>query len=126
MKIFILNAESFNKVLKQSVAWFSRKKKTIDFDWCKFETNQNGSNKKLEFSEIEILPLYAALPNDDQTKVLQPAHPNSRKVILATNIAESSLTIPNIVYVVDSGLCKRRRFDPKTGRTIRQLYKRFS
>ncbi|CDK28348.1 unnamed protein product [Kuraishia capsulata CBS 1993] len=52
------------------------------------------------------LPLYAALPTTQQTKIFNPVKSHERKVILATNIAETSITVPGIKYVVDSGLRK--------------------
>lgn len=51
-----------------------------------------------------ILPVYSALPSEMQTKIFDPAPPGSRKVIIATNIAETSLTIDGIYYVVDPGV----------------------
>ena len=45
----------------------------------------------------------------------QPTPPNVRKVVLATNVAETSLTIDNICYVIDSGMCKQNSFNPRTG-----------
>lgn len=65
-------------------------------------------------SDIQILPIYAALPSHMQSKVFDPAPENTRKIILSTNIAETSITIPNIRYVIDSGVVKERFFDPKT------------
>ena len=56
------------------------------------------------------LPLYAALPPAKQMAALRPAPPGVRKVILATNIAETSVTIDGVVYVVDAGLAKTRAF----------------
>ena len=61
----------------------------------------------------EVLPLFGALPQTEQQRVLQPS--DRRRVILATNIAETSLTIPGVTCVVDSGLRKRSRFDPAVG-----------
>lgn len=59
-----------------------------------------------------VLPLYAALNPRHQMRVFEPAKPTgARKVILATNIAETSLTIPGVTYVVDSGLHKVRTYD---------------
>jgi len=47
--------------------------------------------------------------------IFRPAPPRTRKIILATNIAETSLTIPNIRYVIDSGRAKIRTYDPRSG-----------
>jgi len=58
-------------------------------------------------------PLYAALPADQQLLAFAPAQPGSRKVILATNIAESSVTISGIRYVIDCGLVKCRIYNPR-------------
>ncbi|PVU85597.1 hypothetical protein BB559_006920 [Furculomyces boomerangus] len=60
-------------------------------------------------------PIYAALPQHQQNKVFEKTPQNSRKVVLATNIAETSITIPGIRYVVDTGVHKVRGFDPRIG-----------
>ena len=68
-----------------------------------------------KMSELIVLPIYASLPSEMQIKIFQPTPIGSRKLILATNIAETSLTIDNIVYVIDPGFCKQNSFNPKTG-----------
>ncbi|KFY72254.1 hypothetical protein V499_07595 [Pseudogymnoascus sp. VKM F-103] len=60
------------------------------------------------------LPLYAGLSTDQQMYVFEPAPENTRKVIFSTNIAEASVTIDGIIYVVDSGFVKLRAFNPTT------------
>lgn len=64
---------------------------------------------------MRVCPLYAQLAQNRQMDVFVPSSPNTRKVILSTNIAETSLTISGIKYVIDSGVVKRRVFDSKTG-----------
>lgn len=64
---------------------------------------------------ILVLPLYAGLTTEQQMYVFDEAPQDTRKVIVATNIAEASVTIDGIVYVVDCGFVKLRTFDPKTG-----------
>lgn len=65
--------------------------------------------------ELIILPIYSNLPSDMQAKIFEPAPPNGRKVILATNIAETSLTIDGIIYVIDPGFCKQNSYNARTG-----------
>ncbi len=65
-----------------------------------------------------LLPLYARLPAADQQRVFQRS--SGRRVVLATNVAETSLTIPGIVYVVDSGLARINRYDVRSG--VSQLF----
>ncbi|KAI1251083.1 hypothetical protein MGN70_008144 [Eutypa lata] len=65
--------------------------------------------------ELIICPIYANLPSDLQSKIFEPTPPNARKVVLATNIAETSLTIDGIVYVIDPGYVKENVFNPTTG-----------
>lgn len=65
--------------------------------------------------QILPLPLYAGLSSEQQLYVFEPAPENTRKVILSTNIAEASVTIDGIVYVVDSGFVKLRGFNPHSG-----------
>ena len=50
-----------------------------------------------------------------QAKIFEPTPPGARKVVLATNIAETSLTIDGIVYVIDPGFCKQKSYNPRTG-----------
>lgn len=65
--------------------------------------------------ELLILPVYSALPSEMQSRIFDPAPPGSRKVVLATNIAETSITIDGIYYVVDPGFVKQNAYDPKLG-----------
>lgn len=68
-----------------------------------------------EVPELIILPVYSALPSEMQTRIFDPAPPGSRKVVIATNIAETSLTIDGIYYVVDPGFVKQKVYNSKTG-----------
>ncbi|KAL6528024.1 Pre-mRNA-splicing factor ATP-dependent RNA helicase DEAH10 [Orobanche hederae] len=65
--------------------------------------------------KLSIIPIFASLPSEKQMKVFAPAPAGFRKVILATNIAETSLTIPGIKYIIDPGMVKLRTYDPSTG-----------
>ena len=65
--------------------------------------------------ELIILPVYSALPSEMQSKIFEPAPPGSRKVVIATNIAETSITIDGIYYVIDPGFVKQNAYDPKLG-----------
>ncbi len=64
---------------------------------------------------LAILPIYSQLPADIQAKIFQNAPNGARKVIVATNIAETSLTVDGIMFVVDTGFCKLKIFNPKIG-----------
>lgn len=64
--------------------------------------------------EVSVLPMYGSLPNSDQLKVFQTPPRGVRKIVVATNVAETSVTIPGIVYVVDCGFVKMRWYNPET------------
>lgn len=64
---------------------------------------------------VTVLPLFGDLSAVEQDAALRPGDAHHRKVVLATNIAETSLTIEGVRVVVDSGLARRARFDPATG-----------
>jgi len=66
---------------------------------------------------LEILPLHGELALADQQAALAPADSGTRRVILATNVAESSITVPGVRAVVDAGLAREPRFDPNSGFT---------
>lgn len=63
--------------------------------------------------QIDLLPLYARLPQSEQTKIFNPTGGN-RRIVFATNVAESSLTVPGIRYVVDTGLARISRYSPRS------------
>lgn len=68
--------------------------------------------------KLDVLPLYAALPPQQQIKVFEKTPQGHRKVVIATNVAETSITIPGIKFVVDCGKVKAKVFNAKTGLDI--------
>ncbi|XP_066973594.1 ATP-dependent RNA helicase DHX33 [Macrobrachium rosenbergii] len=69
----------------------------------------------LEYPKLRVYPLYAALPSHQQLDVFRETAQGERKVIISTNIAETSITIPGIKYVVDSGRAKIRSYNASSG-----------
>jgi ATP-dependent helicase HrpB len=65
----------------------------------------------------DIVPLYGALGGDEQARAIEPAQPDRRKIVLATSIAETSITIEGVRVVVDSGLARVPRYEPDFGVT---------
>ncbi|KAL8809190.1 MAG: hypothetical protein Q9223_003138 [Gallowayella weberi] len=74
-----------------------------------------GTGMSPDVPKILVLPLFAALPQAAQQRVFHPAPPKTRKVILATNIAETSVTVSGVRYVVDCGKCKMKQFRTRIG-----------
>ncbi|KAF8660921.1 hypothetical protein HU200_057351 [Digitaria exilis] len=68
-----------------------------------------------DIPELIICPVFSALPIEVQSKIFEPAPPGKRKVVVATNIAEASITIDGIYYVVDPGFAKLNVYNPKLG-----------
>jgi len=81
------------------------------------EMNLQETARKLgsKIPEMVICPIYANLPSELQSKIFEPTPDGARKVVLATNIAETSLTIDGIVYVIDPGFVKENVYNPRTG-----------
>lgn len=76
------------------------------------ETLEEGQTDR---DPLYVLPLYSLLPTKEQMKVFQDPPKGSRLCVVATNVAETSLTIPGVRYVVDCGRAKERKYDIKTG-----------
>lgn len=74
----------------------------------------NGTSHQ-QLAGVRVCPLYAAQNSAQQMAVFQPTPPNIRKVIVATNVAETSITISGVCYVIDSGMVKMRTYYPTTG-----------
>ncbi|ODQ66958.1 ATP-dependent RNA helicase DHX8 [Nadsonia fulvescens var. elongata DSM 6958] len=81
------------------------------------EENLAETCRKLgdKIPQMIICPIYANLPPDLQAKIFEPTPANARKVVLATNIAETSITIDGIAYVIDPGFVKENVFNPRSG-----------
>ncbi|KAI5314315.1 hypothetical protein L3X38_043491 [Prunus dulcis] len=78
-----------------------------------FKHRTRGLGTKI--SELIICPIYANLPTELQAKIFEPTPEGARKVVLATNIAETSLTIDGIKYVIDPGFSKMKSYNPRSG-----------
>ncbi|GAA99790.1 uncharacterized protein L969DRAFT_89076 [Mixia osmundae IAM 14324] len=76
---------------------------------------------KDSIKELMICPIYANLPTDMQAKIFEPTPEGARKVVLATNIAETSITIDGVAYVIDPGFVKQLSYQPKTGMSSLQV-----
>ena len=72
--------------------------------------------------KLLVLPIYSQLPTDLQAKIFEPAPPGVRKCIVATNIAETSLTVDGIRYVIDTGYCKLKVYNPRIGMDALQVF----
>lgn len=79
------------------------------------ETLAEEIRKRENPRPILILPIYSQLAADLQAKIFEPAPEGTRKVVVATNIAETSLTINGIKFVIDSGFCKLKTYNPRLG-----------
>jgi ATP-dependent helicase HrpB len=67
------------------------------------------------FQALDVIALYGDMPIEKQSAALAPSDTGQRRVILATNLAESSVTLPGVRVVIDSGLAREPRFDPNSG-----------
>lgn len=77
--------------------------------------NEYAMNMSIDVPKILVLPLFAALPQAAQQRVFQPAPPRTRKIILATNIAETSVTVSGVRFVIDCGKAKIKQFRSRIG-----------
>lgn len=78
-----------------------------DDQWNEVQSSRRSHNLKLV-----VIPLYASLPQQSQKLAFKAVGPNIRKCVVATNIAETSVTVPGIRYVVDPGYTKQKCYDP--------------
>lgn len=78
----------------------------IDGNECEFVLLMPTAEASLPPAPMHIVPLYSLLPSDKQMRVFAPPPPGSRLVVVSTNVAETSLTIPGVRYVVDCGRAK--------------------
>ncbi|SBS82839.1 ATP-dependent RNA helicase prh1, putative [Plasmodium malariae] len=118
----LINTENKNQdnndVLSKINSTFNSESQTVD-DICFHFGNTEVIPDKIY--TMKILQLYSSLPNKKQRIIFDPVPPNTRKVILSTNVAETSVTIPNIKYVIDSGKVKIKFFDAKKGSSVLKI-----
>ena len=91
--------------------------------WCscraprEIRRTETALRERIADPAIDIVPLYGALDADVQDRAIAPAPPGRRKVVLATSIAETSLTIEGVRVVIDCGLARVPRYEPDVGLT---------
>ncbi|XP_074281252.1 putative pre-mRNA-splicing factor ATP-dependent RNA helicase DEAH5 [Silene latifolia] len=107
LQIHLLEAEG-------DILLFLTGQEEIDYA-CEYLYQKMKALGNNQVPELIILPAYGALPSDMQSRIFDPAPPGKRKVVVATNIAEASLTIDGIFYVVDPGFAKQNVYNPKLG-----------
>ncbi|KAJ7570096.1 hypothetical protein O6H91_01G106800 [Diphasiastrum complanatum] len=83
---------------------------------------QLEANARKAAAPLSILPIYSQLPSDLQAKIFQKAEGGARKCIVATNIAETSLTVDGILYVIDTGYGKIKFYNPRMGMDALQVF----
>lgn len=86
-----------------------------EIETCEEILKQRTRAMGSKIGEMIICPIYANLPSQLQAKIFEPTPEGARKVVIATNIAETSLTIDGIRYVIDPGFAKQNSFNPRTG-----------
>ncbi|KAK9845793.1 hypothetical protein WJX81_002540 [Elliptochloris bilobata] len=86
-----------------------------EIEACEELLKQKTRGMGSKMGELIIAPIYANLPSDLQAKIFEPTPPGARKVVIATNIAETSLTIDGIRYVIDPGFVKQNSYNPRSG-----------
>merc|ERR1740128_859272 len=73
---------------------------------------QLSSNRRLQSKDFKLIPLHSSLSSEEQSEVFSKPRYGQRKIVISTNIAETSITIEDCVYVIEAGKMKERRFDP--------------
>lgn len=85
------------------------------------EATMDRLNQIEDHPPLLMLPIYSQMPADLQARIFEPSEKGERKCIVATNIAETSLTVDGIMYVVDSGFSKLKLYNPKVGMDSLQI-----
>eukprot|EP01065_Artemidia_motanka_P038090 TRINITY_DN4695_c2_g1_i1.p1 TRINITY_DN4695_c2_g1~~TRINITY_DN4695_c2_g1_i1.p1 ORF type:complete len:919 (+),score=309.97 TRINITY_DN4695_c2_g1_i1:171-2927(+) len=92
-----------------------------EIEECHEDLQRKTQGLGTKIKEVILHPIYSTLPTDQQAKIFEPTPPNARKIVIATNIAETSLTIDGIVFVIDCGYCKQKSFNPRTSMEALQV-----
>ena len=81
-----------------------------------------ADSRRIDPQKYEIFILHSQMQSTDQKRVFLPMRRGSRKIILSTNIAETSVTIDDVVFVIDSGKVKEKSFDSLMGQSFKQSF----
>jgi ATP-dependent RNA helicase DHX37/DHR1 len=114
-----INLDDFRMPGDDTEADFNEDEDEDDLDEEKDEIDERLTQMMSEAGgnsqPLWVLPLYSLLPTHKQSRVFEPPPENTRLCVIATNVAETSLTIPNVKYVIDSGRQKTKFYDKVTG-----------
>ncbi|KAL9105459.1 MAG: hypothetical protein Q9227_009368 [Pyrenula ochraceoflavens] len=111
--------ETEDLITEESIPYEGDEEDTSDVEFLGYDEDDDADFDIGEATSatplVNILPLFSQLPTKEQLRVFEPSPSNTRMIVLATNVAETSLTIPGIRYVFDSGRSKQRKYEDSTG-----------
>lgn len=111
----IIDIHESNRLASGKILAFLTGQDEVEKVCDELENYSQTSSSRLELRNLIILPLYASLKSEEISKVFDEYGKNDRVCIISTNIAETSLTINNVAFVVDCGFTKLKMFDCDTG-----------
>jgi pre-mRNA-splicing factor ATP-dependent RNA helicase DHX16 len=102
-------------IIELSCFLLNRQQGQEEIEACHENLQETARALGNKIPELVICPIYANLPSEMQAKIFEPTPEGARKVVLATNIAETSITIDGVVFVIDPGFVKQNSYNPRTG-----------
>ena len=78
----------------------------------RYRGERKDRDEEEDSSDLLVLPIYSSMPSEQQQRVFRKYPDSVRKCVIATNIAETSITVPNVRYVIDPGFVKQKAYDP--------------
>lgn len=111
----VINIHESNRLASGKILVFVTGQDEIEYVCSKLKDYSHSSKSRLELRKLVVLPFHASLTQDEVKKVFAEYGRNSRATIVATNAAETSLTIEDVAFVIDCGYTKIKIFNPRTG-----------
>lgn len=116
--LFLPGQYEIEKAVRMIEEWYERERSSSSRDHSSSSHDHSSShadNSHTNIPKLRVFPLYAALPAEQQAEVFKPVPNDVRKVVVCTNIAETSVTVPGIRFVIDPGFSREKYYDARTG-----------
>ena len=114
--LFLPGQYEIEKAVRMIEEWYERERfSSRDHSSSSQKHSSHADNSHTNIPKLRVFPLYAALPAEQQAEVFKPVPNDVRKVVVCTNIAETSVTVPGIRFVIDPGFSREKYYDARTG-----------